>query len=236
MKQIRRWHNYPDRESLKHDVIKEITDHAQRSILTHGCFRIVLAGGSTPKAVYQGLRNIKTEWSAWHIYFGDERCLPIGEEERNDSMALHCWLSHVSIPSEQVYSIPAELGAIEGAKAYADTLKGINSFDLVLLGLGEDGHTASLFPGHHRGEEVGAPDVLAVHHAPKPPAERISLSANRLSRAKQVMFLVTGEGKRGAIIKWQDEKMIPAASVCPKQGVDIYTDLVVKEQPKDLSR
>lgn len=229
MKQVRRWHYYSDSESLKKGVINEILDCAQQSILARGCFLVVLAGGNTPRAVYQGLRNIKTDWSAWHIYFGDERCLPIGAVERNDSMAQHCWLSQVAIPSEQVYCIPAELGATEGAKAYAETLKSITSFDLVLLGLGEDGHTASLFPGHNAGEDAEAPDVLAVHNAPKPPPERISLSANRLGRAKRVMFLVSGEGKRGAINKWQDERMIPAASVCPKQGVDIYTDLVFEE-------
>ena len=86
MKQTRRWHKYPDNDALKQDIVKNISNHAQQSILTHGCFRIVFAGGSTPKAVYQGLRNIKTEWSGWHIYFGDERCLP--------DPAAHRWTTH----------------------------------------------------------------------------------------------------------------------------------------------
>ena len=233
MKQIRRWHNYPDSDALKQDVVKNISNHAQQSILTHGCFRIVLAGGSTPKAVYQGLRNIKTEWSGWHIYFGDERCLPAGAAERNDTMAQQCWLSDVAIPPKQIHSIPAELGAIEGANAYLRTLKDIDTFDLVLLGLGEDGHTASLFPGHDVGGEAGAPDVLAVYDAPKPPPERISLSANRLSHAREVWFLVSGEGKRWAMEEWQLEKRLPAESICPPHGVDIFTDLELRVKSQE---
>ena len=229
MKQIRRWHKYSDRNALQHDVIKNISDYAQQSISKQGYFRIVLAGGSTPKAIYQQLRDIKTEWAAWHIYFGDERCLPAGTAERNDTMANQCWLSHVAIPSKQIHTIPAELGAVEGAKAYTRILQNVENFDLVLLGLGEDGHTASLFPGHDLGKETGSPDVLAVHNAPKPPSERISLSAHRLSQARQLWFLVTGEGKREAIEKWQSEKMIPAEYICPTQGVDIYTDLDLAE-------
>jgi len=229
MRQIRRWHNYPDSDALKLDVIKQIADFAQQTLSTHECFRIVLAGGSTPKAVYQGLRNIKTDWSGWHIYYGDERCLPVGAAERNDTMVQQSWLRHVAVPPEQIHTIPAELGAIEGAKAYLGILKSIDTFDLVLLGLGEDGHTASLFPGHDLGDKANAPDVLAVHDAPKPPAERISLSANRLSQARQVWFLVTGDAKRSAIDNWQHGEMIPASSICPKNGIDIYTDLALDD-------
>lgn len=233
MRQIRRWHNYPDSNALKLDVIKQIADFAQQTLSTHACFRIVLAGGSTPKAVYQGLRNIKTDWSGWHIYYGDERCLPVGAAERNDTMVQQSWLSHVAIPPEQIHAIPAELGAIEGTNAYLDILNSIDTFDLVLLGLGEDGHTASLFPGHDLGDEAGAPDVLAVHDAPKPPSERISLSANRLSQARQVWFLVTGDTKRSAIDNWQHEHMIPASSICPKNGIDIYTELALDDMARE---
>ena len=225
MKQHCRWHRYTDSDVLQRDVVNKIADYAQQSISNQGYFRIVLAGGSTPMAVYRQLRDIKTDWSGWHIYFGDERCVPVGAPERNDTMVLQCWLNHVAIPSEQIHGIPAELGAVEGASAYGKILKGLNSFDLVLLGLGEDGHTASLFPGHDLGEGAAAPDVLSVYDAPKPPPDRISLSANRLSQARQVWFLVTGEAKRPAIEKWQREGMIPAESISPPQGVDIYTDL-----------
>ena len=225
MKQHRRWHRYPDIEALKQDVVNKISKYAQQCIESHAAFHIVLAGGTTPRTIYQGLRHIKTDWSAWHIYFGDERCLAMGAVERNDTMVQQSWLNHVTIPSQQIHAIPAELGNQEGAKAYARILQGIDTFDLVLLGLGEDGHTASLFPNHVLGVEQDAPAVLAVAEAPKPPPERISLSAHRLSQARQVWFLVTGEAKRMAIENWQREKSIPALSICPLHGVDIYTDL-----------
>ena len=226
-KQQRRWHSYSSTADLIHDVVIKISVFAQECIQTRGVFHLVLAGGSTPRSVYEGLRGITTDWSAWHVYFGDERCLAAGAVDRNDTMAQQSWLNHVNIPSEQVHSIPAELGNQQGAQAYARIVGKIEMFDLVLLGLGEDGHTASLFPGHDLGNQDNAPAVLAVNEAPKPPPERISLSARRLSQARQVWFLVTGKAKREAIANWQRERNIPALFICPSHGVDIYTDLDV---------
>lgn len=225
LKQQRRWHRYPNTGDLIRDVVAKLSGFAMDCIARRGAFHIVLAGGTTPRAVYESLREVETDWSAWHVYFGDERCLAAGAAERNDTMAQQSWLSHVNIPSRQIHAIPAELGNQEGAKAYARILRKIDVFDLVLLGVGEDGHTASLFPGHVLGSEENAPAVLAVTDAPKPPPERISLSAHRLSQARQVWFLVTGEAKRWAIDNWQRESNIPALSICPLHGVDIYTDL-----------
>lgn len=226
LKQQRRWHTYSHTDELIRDVVAKLSRFARDCIESRGAFHIVLAGGTTPRAVYQGLRQIETDWSVWHVYFGDERCLAAGAMNRNDTMTQQSWLIHVTIPSRQIHAIPAELGSREGAAAYAQKLQKIDTFDLVLLGLGEDGHTASLFPGHLLGSEESAPDVLAVTDAPKPPPERISLSAHRLSQARQVWFLVTGEAKRRAIESWQHESSsIPALAICPLYGVDIYTDL-----------
>jgi 6-phosphogluconolactonase len=225
LKQQRRWHSYTNTSDLIRVVVAKLTEFAADCIKRRGAFHIVLAGGTTPRAIYQGLQHIKTDWPAWHVYFGDERCLVAGAVERNDTMALQSWLNHVSIPTQQIHAIPAELGNRDGANAYARVLQEVETFDLVLLGLGEDGHTASLFPGHALGSEEDAPAVLAVTDAPKPPPERISLSAHRLSQARQVWFLVTGEAKRWAVENWQREKNIPALSICPKYGIDIYTDL-----------
>jgi len=210
-------------------VVANLTVFAEDSIKQRGAFHIVLAGGSTPKMIYQTLPHIKTDWSAWHVYYGDERCLAVGAAERNDTMVQQSWLNHVNIPPTQIHAIPAELGAVEGAKAYAQVIGQIDTFDLVLLGLGEDGHTASLFPSQAWGDEEDAPPVLAVMNAPKPPPNRISLSAQRLSQARQVWFVVTGEGKRWAIDTWRSEDNIPALSIRPPHGVDIYTDLDVEE-------
>jgi 6-phosphogluconolactonase len=139
-------------------------------------------------------------------------------------MARSAWLSRVAIEPAHVHAMPAELGANAGARRYAAALKEVGDFDLVLLGLGEDGHTASLFPGQALGDTPGAPDVLAVRDAPKPPAERISLSATRLSRARQVFFLVAGENKRAAVADWQGGESIPASRIRPASGVDVFLD------------
>jgi 6-phosphogluconolactonase len=100
----------------------------------------------------------------------------------------------------------------------------VAEFDLVLLGLGEDGHTASLFPGHDWGVRSDAPDVIAVFDAPKPPPQRVSLSAARLSRAREVLFLVEGIAKRDAVARWRMGANIPARSIRPRAGVDVLVE------------
>ena len=135
-------------------------------------------------------------------------------------MAGLAWLDHVPLPAAHRHAIPAELGA-ERAAAYAAELRGVGDFDLVLLGLGEDGHTASLFPGHDWGEAPDAPDALAVLDAPEPPPERVSLSAARLSRSREVLFLVAGPSKREALARWRAGERIPAAAIRPATGVDV---------------
>ena len=94
----------------------------------------------------------------------------------------------------------------------------------MLLGLGEDGHTASLFPDHQWGETPGSPDTLAVFDAPKPPPRRVSLSAARLARARQVLFLVSGESKHRAVADWRAGKIIPARAIMPEAGVDVLLE------------
>jgi 6-phosphogluconolactonase len=145
-------------------------------------------------------------------------------------MAAEAWLDHVSIPPSQVHTIPAESGAAAATKSYAQTLAGLGNFDLVLLGLGEDGHTASLFPGHKWGAEADAPDVLPVFNAPKPPAERVSLSARRLAATREVIFLVSGTGKQSAVAAWRAGTAIPAAAIAPAAGVDILFDFTLPDQ------
>lgn len=219
-----RWHRFDNTAKLEHAAATEILHAAQRAIDMHGAFHLVLAGGTTPRRVYEALRNAKTEWRAWHVYFGDERCLARNHIERNSRMAALAWLDHVAIPTAQIHPIPAEEGASIAAEKYAPVVNKVKFFDLVLLGLGEDGHTASLFPGHDAGALPDAPAVLAVFDAPKPPPQRVSLSARRLGETHQLMFLVTGSGKAQALGNWRSGMPIPAAAIAPANGVDIYVE------------
>lgn len=216
-----RWHELRDAQALEDEAVARIARAAREALDTSARFSLVLAGGETPRRVYRRLSALGTDWSCWHVWFGDERCLPISHPQRNSVMAAESWLSHVPIPREQIHDVAAELGAREAAAIYARKLRGVGPFDLVLLGLGEDGHTASLFPGHDWGTGPGAPDVLAVHDAPKPPPERISLSASRLSRARSVLFLVSGAAKRDAVARWRAGEPIPAAAIRCDAGVDV---------------
>jgi len=218
--QVTRWHSFESQDAINQAALKRVLDAAEKAIAARGSFSIVLAGGTTPKQVYELLRHANADWSKWHIYHNDDRCLPVDHKDRNSLMAREAWLNHVSVPEEQIHDIPAELGPVEGAKAYAETLKGVGEFDLVLLGLGEDGHTASLFPGHVWDDGV---DAFPVFNSPKPPAERISISARRLSLAREVIFLVTGAGKQDAVDDWRKGVDIPATAIKPANGVDVFT-------------
>jgi 6-phosphogluconolactonase len=100
-------------------------------------------------------------------------------------------------------------------------IAGVDSFDTVLLGMGEDGHTASLFPGHVNSSDE---TVHAVYNSPKPPPERVTLSAKTLSQTRQLLFLVTGEGKRDAVQQWRQGIILPVALIRPESGVDVYID------------
>ena len=217
--QVSRWQVFTAQEALYSSAVQHIEEAAKNAIARYGKFSIVLAGGSTPKSVYQLLPRIDTDWSKWHVYYGDDRCLAPEHEERNSLMAQDAWLKHVAIPADQVHDIPAERGAVEAAAAYNETLADVGEFDLVLLGLGEDGHTASLFPGHHWDDSQAA---VAVFDAPKPPPERVSISAGRLSHAREVVFFVTGAGKQEAVNNWRTGVDIPASFIRPKNGVDVY--------------
>ena len=222
--QLCRWHALSDLEALHRAAAVSILAAADRALRTRGQFHLVLAGGNTPVGTYRRLRAAETDWSAWHVYFGDERCLPSEDPARNSRMALDAWLDHVPIPAPHRHLIPAERGPKEGARRYAATLRSVGEFDLVLLGLGEDGHTASLFPGHEWGEAHGSASTLAVYDAPKPPPHRVSMSAARLSCARQVIFLVSGNAKRPAVAQWRTGKSIPARAIVPAAGVDVFVE------------
>jgi len=224
IKQNCRWQTYVTSAELEKRAVQTILHSAQQSIRQRGIFYIVLAGGTTPRRIYEALRVADADWTNWQVYFGDERCLPPAHAERNSLMAAQAWLDHVPIPRGQIHAIPAENGAEKAAASYTQAVQNIELFDLVLLGLGEDGHTASLFPEHDWGTTRHSAGAIAVHDAPKPPPDRVSLSAHRLSAAREVMFLVTGESKRQAVEKWRNGINIPATAITPANGVEIYIE------------
>ncbi len=221
MQKINQWHQFDTSTQVAEAVCERIIQSAERAIADRGNFKIVLAGGSTPEKIYQLLVDTKTDWSKWMIYYGDERCLPADDKDRNSNMASSSLLENVDIPASHIFPMPTELGAVSAAEKYRQAIADVESFDLVLLGMGEDGHTASLFPGHlHNLEET----VHEVYNSPKPPAERISLSAKTLANTRQLFFIVTGDSKREPVKQWKQGVDLPIATISPVSGVDIFID------------
>ena len=221
MQKINQWHEFATSVEVADAVLNQIVISAKQAISARGCFKIVLAGGSTPEKIYQQLVTADTDWSKWHIYQGDERCLPVDDKDRNSVMATNALLSKVAVPEHQIFDMPTELGAVEAAKKYRSIIAEAGQFDLVLLGMGEDGHTASLFPEHENNLEE---TVHEIYNSPKPPSERISLSAKTLANTRQCFFIVTGESKVDPVKQWKQGVNLPVASISPQSGVDIYID------------
>lgn len=211
----------PDPEAVAAEACRLISAAAAAAIAQRRIFRLVLAGGTTPGQVYERLATTAQQWAAWEIFWGDERCLPADEPARNSRMAQTRWLDHIAIPAAQIHPIPAELGAAEAAAQYAETIRDKQPFDLVLLGIGEDGHTASLFPG--RKVQTGA--VIAVHDAPKPPAERVSLNFETLRACRQQLVIVTGAEKAAALAAWKDGQNLPIAHAVRRDACLLLDDL-----------
>jgi len=215
------WHLFEDADTVAKEAARRILDYADEAIDDKGVFRLVLAGGHTPEACYRLLSEADTDWSKWEIYFGDERCLPVDHPDRNSVMAQKTFLDAVPIPSANIYPIPSEKGAEAAAEAYETVVNSAIPFDVVLLGIGEDGHTASMFPGQIHPTDHS---VFPVHNSPKPPPDRVSLSAPALSEAGHIMVLATGAGKRDALKAWKEGKPIPIAEIGGATPVDVMMD------------
>jgi len=202
-------HVFPDADTLAAEVARQVIIECEQAIAERGIFHWVLAGGNTPKKCYALLRDAEVDWSRVHVWFGDERCLPMGDAERNDVMADAALLSHVPVPSAQIHRIPAEFGPEDAAEAYAVLLNDAPSMNLILLGMGEDGHTASLFPDNPALDDERL--AVPVFHAPKPPPERVSMGYSVLKQARKRIVMVAGEGKRDALQLVQRGESLPVA-------------------------
>ncbi|CAN5673802.1 MAG: 6-phosphogluconolactonase [Rubrobacteraceae bacterium] len=212
-------------EELAEAAARDFSEKAEAAISARGVFNFVLAGGSTPKATYEVLARDHTEsvdWKNIHIFIGDERTVPPDHEDSNFRMAREALLDRVPVGS--VHRMRGELAPEEAAKEYESELRNIfgeaPSFDLIHLGIGEDGHTASLFP---RTEALEVTDRLVVSNVvEKLDTVRLTLTKEVINDARSVVFLVAGEGKAEALEEilegGGDAREYPSKLIRPKAG------------------
>jgi len=225
---------YPDMTALAVAAGDLFSQISQGAIADHGRFYVALSGGSTPGAMFQQLRKpghrTRVDWSRVHIFWGDERCVPADDPASNYHMTRGVLLDFVSIPLKNIHRIPGEVGAEAAAEAYEKVLQGtfgvdhLPRFDLILLGLGEDGHTASLFPGSVALAESRRWCVGVEHNTPPPPlVPRVTLTFPVINAATQVLFLVAGSAKADILAKVlrpveTGQVALPAQQVVPLKG------------------
>ena len=172
-----------------------------------GPVHLVLTGGSMGSAILASLGAMPGDdaihWDRLHLWWGDERYLPAGDPDRNDTQNFAALFGSVQIPAANVHAVAGpdtSESAEASAEAYAAALVEHlpDTFDILLLGVGPDGHVASLFP-HHPAQKTQGTSTVAVHDSPKPPPDRVSLTFETLDRARQVWFLVSGADKAQAV-------------------------------------
>lgn len=219
----------PDLEALSRAAAQNFAARARAAIQTTGGFPVALAGGSTPRATYKLLAEdyrYSLDWSRIHIFFGDERCVPPDHPGSNYRMAYETLISHVAVGS--IHRMRGELPPEEAAAAYETELRDFFGntprFSLILLGLGEDGHTASLFP------HTSALDVqdrwVAANPVPQLRTTRLTLTLPAINAASAVMFLVSGASKASALSEVlegdSNPHEYPAKLVRPAKGEVIW--------------
>lgn len=219
---------YPDAESLAHAAAEHFVTLAAETIARRGQFTVALAGGSTPQATYNLLATeefaARVDWSRVHVLWGDERCVPPDHPDSNYRVAREALLDKVPIPTANVHRIQGELPPYMAATVYQSELEAVLSingrFDLILLGMGADGHTASLFPGTTAtGEQERT--VVAVY-VQQLRAWRVTLTPAVINAARHVLFLVSGAAKAPALARVRAGEPLPAGLVQPPQGQLIW--------------
>jgi len=223
-----RLHVCTDARELAAATASWVVSTAKAAVAARGGFGIALAGGGTPRALYQLLAGSPhrdaLDWGRWSVYFGDERACPPDDPESNDRLARETLLDHVPIPPDRVHRMEAERADLDAAAAeysalLAATLPpgpgGAPRLDCIVLGLGGDGHTASLFPGSAALDVV---DAWATRgHADYAPFDRITVTFPLINAGAAVAFLVAGEAKRQAL-EGVVAGTVPAARVRPGDG------------------
>jgi 6-phosphogluconolactonase len=204
---------FPDAEAVAQAAADFLSDQIASCVDAKAVCHVALPGGSTPARCLELLSGKQLPWRSIHWYVGDERCYPPGHPERNDSMLAQQLWSRIETPAENLHPIPAELGPELAAEKYSGLIDEIGCLDIVVLGIGEDGHTASLFPDNPAIENTHS--VVPVYDAPKPPAERVSLSLTTIQSAGMRIVLVSGSSKREALSQLKQGSQLPLARIGP---------------------
>jgi 6-phosphogluconolactonase len=221
---------FPDIDSLSHAAAELFASLSRAAIRSHGRFAAALSGGSTPRRFYSLLGSLpyraNIDWKRVHIFWADERCVAPSHEESNYKLAADTFLLKAAVPVENIHRIRGEEGPEVAAAGYQEELHGffIGSqkpvFDLVILGAGVDGHTASLFPGSALLQERTR-DVVPVYRK-RPAVDRVSLTLPVLNRAANVLFLAAGRDKADIVyevLKSDNQWQYPAGLARPFNGV-----------------
>ena len=227
----RRLEVLPTRSAVEERVAAELLAVVQSSLDSRGRADIAVTGGTvgigTLAAVARSPLVATVDWSRVHVWWGDERFVPAGNLERNEQQARDALFSHVAIPEANLHMFPTDNGqTVEQARDefLAEHVDGFPAFDVVLNGIGPDGHAASLFPGLPHGE---GHDVIAVANSPKPPAKRLSFTFDALNRGERVWIVASGSDKSVAvarIIADSPESETPAAALCGVMETVVWID------------
>jgi 6-phosphogluconolactonase len=230
-------HVFESPEEVARAAARRIVELAKESIDARGAFSLALSGGSTPRRIYELLAGEefreRIDWPNVHVFFGDERTVAPDHADSNYRMANETLLSRVPIPAENLHRIEGVGDAAANASDYESEMRGFFGdaewprLDLVMLGMGDDGHTASLFPGTKALEEQRA--WVVANWVEKFNTWRITLSAPALNAARHVLFLVTGAGKaerlREVLQGEHDPARLPSQLIQPQDGsLEWYVD------------
>jgi len=232
---------FKDADELSRAAAELFVTLAVQAIRERGRFLVALSGGSTPMALYRLLALEPIDWTRIHVFWGDERLVPPEDPENSYGQAWEALLKHIPIPTENIHRVASELDPVAAARDYASILREFAAppldwprFDLVLLGLGEDGHTASLFPGSP--VDATEPVIAVTAQYQGRPARRVTLTPLVFNAARQVIFLVTGANKavtlKGVFSDYNSSEQIPAKRIQPADGQ--VTWLVDKAAGKEI--
>lgn len=200
---------HDDAGTLVGDVASALLDRLATAQSRGEVPQVGLTGGSIAEELHRELArrapSSPVDWSQVVFWWGDERFVPADSPDRNARQAREAFLDHVGVDTAHVHEVPASdevATAEESAAAYSATIRseGAGFFEVLMLGIGPDGHCASLFPGHPALEARDA-IAVAVHHSPKPPPDRVTLTFEAMQRCRAVWFLASGEGKAEAVAR-----------------------------------